>query len=241
MGMLLGILMAGVLLGLLSSLHCVGMCGPLAFAVPFGGHSRLQKAIGALVYHGARILMYVLLGLVMGLLGRGFIQWIPVQLISIVAGIILLLLGIFQLYQRKQKRSGTPSARSLFGAKWQRWMGKWLHKPGKLSLLMLGMGNGLLPCGMVYMALISSVAWVDQWWNAPLWMLGFGLGTLPAMFLLTWAGACWKWAMRSSFQAYFPHLTIAAGVLLMIRGLNLGLPFLSPLLPHANGTAIPCG
>jgi sulfite exporter TauE/SafE len=101
------------------------------------------------------------------------------------------------------------------------------------------MANGLLPCGMVYIALAATLS-LPQISQSVVFMALFGAGTLPAMMLVGYAGQMIKPDVRKSFQKAVPVFIALMGVVLILRGMNLGIPFISPELTHAAGAAINC-
>ncbi|HEX6428595.1 MAG TPA: sulfite exporter TauE/SafE family protein [Niastella sp.] len=227
---------AGVLLGLVSSFHCVGMCGPLALALPVHHLQRRHQAIAMLLYNAGRVVTYSLAGLVFGWAGRGvymagFQQWF-----SIGMGVVILALVILNHFLHSTL---TPSWVRSFHGNLQQVMGRLLQSPKHHHYLFLGMANGLLPCGMVYLAIagaLSTVA-VNQ---SVLFMASFGAGTMPAMLALSLFGMPVKLSLRRQLKKIMPFAIVCMAVLLILRGLNLGIPFVSPVLPEARQPAISC-
>src|SRR3954471_7712508 len=167
-------------LGLLSSFHCVSMCGAIAFSLPTQHLSPYKKIEGILLYNSGRIFTYSLLGMLFGIAGRqiylgGFQQWF-----SIIAGAAILITVI-------QSFLGSPVFH-LPGFKKvnqfvQKLIGRFIQKPSFSGIFTLGMANGLLPCGLVYLAITGAVA-AGSITGAATFMIAFGLGTFPALFLL---------------------------------------------------------
>lgn len=205
------------ILGLTSSLHCVGMCGPIALALPVHKRSGVGKVLGVSLYNLGRVGVYAGLGFLVG--GVGFVahmgNW--QQWLSVGAG-VLLLIGAVGSYQWWQGIA-VPG----FLKKWvlliQQNIQSRLSKQGFASLTVMGMFNGLLPCGMVYLALVSAVATTDSGSSA-LYMAAFGAGTFPAMLttalLGQWASVSW----RVAFKKMTPYLIGLAGIVLIVRGLS---------------------
>lgn len=230
------IITAGGLLGLAGSAHCVGMCGPLAMSLPVHHLSRGRQLLAMLGYHLGRVFTYSALGLAFGLAGRtfylaGFQQWF-----SVMAGIIMLLLAFYYFIG---KTNQSPKWIQAWYQPLQSLMGKLLRNTSTASFLLLGMANGLLPCGMVYMAIIGAIGL-----SAPLesafFMMMFGLGTVPAMFLLSWFGIRISLDVRMHLKRATPFIIAAMGIILILRGMNLGIPFISPVLADAPGAAASC-
>lgn len=227
---------AAGLLGLMSSAHCIGMCGPLAMALPVHHLSKPAQLLSMLLYHLGRIITYSLLGLLFGLAGRGlylagFQQWF-----SIGTGIVMLLLAVHYF-------SGRPNGYPKWVQAWylplQQLMGRLLKRTGVGSFFLLGMANGLLPCGMVYIAIIGAIGLSDPLQSAG-FMLFFGLGTFPAMFLLSWFGIRISIDVRVKLRQSVPFIIAAMGIILILRGMNLGIPFISPVLSGQMAPAAGC-
>lgn len=228
---------AGFTLGAAGSLHCVGMCGPLSLALPTHHLSKTKKILSLLLYQFGRIITYSLFGLLFGLAGRriyisGYQQWF-----SILAGILVLLLAITYFIQ---KHIIHLSFFNGFYLLVQRLIGTLLrttvNPPG---FLLLGMANGLLPCGMVYIALVSTLSFTTIPESIG-FMSMFGAGTLPAMMLAGLAGQTIKAETRQVAKRAVPYFILLMGVFLVLRGLNLGIPFISPQLPTSPAEAIIC-
>lgn len=220
-------------MGLFGSIHCAVMCGPLLFALNSQMKLSWKAVLNRILYQSARILTYGLLGFFLGMLGniatvqgwqKGF---------SITVGSILMIISAFYLFGKK------TSALARFQTKaiqpFTKYMGKWLYRPG--GSLVAGMLNGILPCGMVYMALASAMN-ADSIVNCVLFMVLFGLGTLPLLFLFSFAGSFSKSIFRRGFNRLVPFLYLLMGAWFILRGANLDIPYLSPLL-HVDG-AINC-
>lgn len=223
-------LWAAFTLGLVGSLHCAGMCGPLALALPVAGNTRFHFITGRLFYNGGRILTYCVIGAVFGLVGKslalaGFQKWV-----SLTAG-ILILAGL-----ALSTRLGTalPVTRAVVWLKAQ--LGQRLRQPGFRSLFLLGMLNGLLPCGLVYVAATAAAATSH---GSLLFMASFGLGTLPVMLGLALAGQKLRSLFNFKLQKLVPISVAVLGVLLVLRGMELGIPYISPVF-SLNGGAETC-
>ena len=106
-------------------------------------------------------------------------------------------------------------------------------------MLILGMANGLLPCGMVYLAITGAMAAGDI--NGGIgFMTAFGLGTFPAMFLLTYFGSVISLSIRNRMKRAIPFFVATMAVLLILRGLNLNIPMISPLLNNSANRVVNC-
>jgi len=229
--------LSAFLLGLISSFHCVGMCGPLAMSVPVQHLPTTQKSLSILLYHLGRIVTYSLLGLLFGILGRHiFIAGIQ-QKASIVLGSIILFVVI---YQRLFGKSFNPPFIQPFTDKLYSIIRVLWGKHSISGTYLLGMANGLLPCGMVYFAIAGALSSVSVQ-DSIVFMFLFGVGTLPLMLSVHFTGtSLLSFTVRSKVRKLVPFFLATLGVLLILRGLNLGIPFISPQLAAETGTAIPC-
>jgi uncharacterized protein len=233
---MLQILLAGFLLGTISSFHCVGMCGPLALALPVQHLSALHKSLSLFLYHLGRITVYAILGLVFGLAGRGlyltgFQQWFSIGL-----GLTML---IFLLQYLGFRNFRQPPLINKFNQRVQKHIVLLWKSPSRSSFVLLGMANGILPCGMVYLAVAGALN-VSQVSNGVLFMAMFGLGTLPPLFALSFFGSLIKLSLRNKIRQITPLIIAIMAIILILRGLNLGIPYISPLLGGARAPAVIC-
>ncbi len=219
------------MLGLAGSLHCAGMCGPLTLALPATGSGTVGFVAGRLAYNFGRITTYTALGVVIGWLGRslalaGVQRWVSMAAgIAIIAGLVL---------SHRASGAGLTAAavRQLKNA-----LGTVLRRRSISSLWTLGLLNGLLPCGMVYAAAAGAMA-TGGWLSGISYMALFGLGTLPVMLGISLSGTAIPVAMRLRLQQLVPISAAVVGVLLILRGMSLGIPYISPDL--ASGTCAHC-
>lgn len=217
------LVLAAITLGFLGSFHCIGMCGPIALALPIKRSTFLSKPKGVFLYNYGRLVTYASLGFAFGWIGKGFSFFGWQQIISIIMGInILLFTLVFKISRVKLN-----SAIADFVSGLKKKMTGLLHKKNSLSLFILGLLNGLLPCGLVYMAIAGAIASGNPYKGA-LFMAVFGWGTFPAMAAISWFNYLIGTKFRDSIRMVFPYLTSLMAILLIIRGLNLGIPFLSP-------------
>jgi sulfite exporter TauE/SafE len=206
------------LLGLVGSVHCAGMCGPLALALPVVGSRGWGFVWGRIIYNAGRVGAYITLGMVFGLAGKGlalsgFQRWL-----SISAGVLMLaglILGTGKFKMPVVRWVGFLKSR----------FGSLLKKRTYLSLLALGAINGFLPCGLVYLAATAGLASGDFWMSTG-YMAAFGLGTWPVMLGMGLLGK--RFQLRFRFQRLIPLSVVIVAMLLIVRGLSLGIPYLSP-------------
>jgi sulfite exporter TauE/SafE len=228
-------LLAAISLGFLGSFHCIGMCGPIALALPIGNLRGFTRLISVLTYNAGRIFTYAFFGLIFGGIGKTFSIFGYQQLLSIVLG-ALILLGLLLPSSFVSKFSGNTQLYSFFnGIKTK--LSKLFLKEGKKSLFIIGLLNGLLPCGLVYMAVAGAMA-AGSVLNGALFMAFFGLGTAPTMILLPLAGNSFSLSFRNKIRKTVPYMVGFMAVLLILRGLNLGIPYVSPKM-EANKTQLP--
>ena len=223
-------------MGLISSLHCVVMCGPLSFALPVGKLTSKGKTIAFLNYNLGRVVTYSMLGIIIGLAGdrARFFGW--QQFLSILTGVILLIM----LFQKYLFRTGTRSAFSSGRySVISRLVWKCSGIKGNTGFFLFGTANGLLPCGMVYFALITALN-AESVMQSVIFMFIFGTGTLPAMLALNITSYRMGVGSRLRMKKLIPWFISLVAILLIVRGMNLGLPFLSPYHKTSSGQAIYC-
>ena len=213
------------ILGLLGSFHCIGMCGPIAFALPLDRSSKSKMLFQTFLYHLGRLITYSLIGVLFGLIGRGLFLSGFQQRLSILMGIIMILsvtipVKVFNRFQI------TKPLYKLIGQLKQK-LGLYLNKKSNKSIFLIGFFNGFLPCGLVYMALMGAIASSNTFLGAT-YMFLFGLGTIPMMTLAVYAGNVLKLSLRNKIQRIIPVFVVIIGLLFILRGLGLGIPYLSP-------------
>ena len=213
----------GFLIGLLGSLHCIGMCGPIALMIPTSQNPFL-KFFQIITYNFGRVLTYSFFGLFFGLLGETFRIIEIQQYVSIGVGVILIIivLGTLFSYNKGANKANKYITKIFFPIKNK--LGKVLGKDRK-NLLAIGILNGFLPCGLIYFALAASLT-ASSIAGSIGFMAAFGLGTLPAMMgFMYFKSAINK---RINIKKVVPYALLIMGVLLVVRGMNLGIPYLSP-------------
>lgn len=229
------------ILGLVSSLHCVGMCGPLAMMVPGSrpGQSGISlRGVGLpLIYNLGRALTYGLFGLVFGLVGRGFAWFGWQQKISIALGLIILLSLVLPGLLQKANPLNHHIQNFMQGLRTR--MAKLLFRGKPGSVFAFGLLNGLLPCGMVYMALAGAMA-TGSAMEGGLFMFLFGLGTAPAMMSVSVFGGMLKQELRNKARQLYPAVIALVAILLILRGLNLDIPYISPALHLSHTSPVQC-
>lgn len=231
-----GMVVTALMLGLLGSAHCIGMCGPLALAVPSPGHSIAARIGSAMALNAGRVLTYALLGAAFGMFGRGLQLAGLQQVVSIALGVLIL---IALLAPRVLRIVRIGQVAGGFVIRMQGLMASQLRRTSPEGLFFSGMLNGLLPCGLVYLAAAGAIA-QDGWAAGALFMALFGLGTWPALVGLKISGSYAGPSLRASLRKITPYAYALMGFLFILRGMDLGIPFISPDLPEPNSNAIDC-
>jgi sulfite exporter TauE/SafE len=231
------LLIAAISLGLLGSFHCIGMCGPIALALPVHQYSYFKKYLGILLYNLGRVTTYTFLGVVFGLLGQSFFIGGFQQIVSISIGILLLLSVVLT----KTKWFKTPSFGFLYSFinKVKLHLGNLFSRKGLHFLFFIGLLNGLLPCGLVYLGIAGAIA-TGNYFKGAEFMFYFGIGTVPIMFAVAFLGQFINLKFRNNIRHAMPYVVSIMAVLLIVRGLNLGIPYLSPQFEKSSNTVSCC-
>ena len=212
------------LFGLLGSFHCVGMCGPIAFMLPIDRTSRVKSIVQTSLYHFGRIFSYATMGAIFGLLGKGFYFFGLQQQLSIAVGVLMILSIVLpKVFQKipiaKPIIKLTNSVKNNLGAS--------LKKKETPTFFTIGFLNGLLPCGLVYMAIFGALT-SSTFYEGALYMALFGLGTVPLMTAVVLIGNVTSVINRRRIQQLIPIVVVVIGLFFVMRGLGLGIPFVSP-------------
>lgn len=218
-------ILSGFILGLASSLHCVGMCGPIVLALNRVSGLKQNGWARLSLYHGGRVSTYITLGLLAGLLGLGVRIGGWQQWLSIASGVMVL--AVYFL-----PRTGWFKGKSINFQPITSRISQQMQKRTLLSSAITGMLNGLLPCGMVYVAVAGSLAGTSMWQSAG-FMAMFGLGTTGALVAVSLGGG-WLGQRLGKMSPYvIPTFVCIIGCLFILRGLGLGIPFVSPAVGHS--------
>jgi sulfite exporter TauE/SafE len=215
----------GLVVGVLGSLHCVGMCGPLAMALPPAGRTRPAYFWGRVVYNFGRVITYAFLGTLFGLAGKTFVLAGAQRWLSIGVGVAILLAVL--IGPRWGAKLAAARAIQLPVAWLKTRLARLLHRHSAASLLAIGILNGFLPCGLVYVALAGAAATGHPVTGAA-YMAAFGVGTFALMLPVSLAGKVLQTRLRLNLQRAIPIALIALAALFILRGLSLGIPYLSP-------------
>ncbi|MBU6169330.1 MAG: sulfite exporter TauE/SafE family protein [Bacteroidetes bacterium] len=211
------------LIGLAGSVHCVGMCGPLALAIPGASKDKgFTFFLRTIAYQISRISGYGVLGLIVGFFSQGM-QFTGVQpYFSLLSGILLLFLGFFGIIPEVNAFSKYPIIQH-FQVKINRIIGTVMTNEHFSTPFVLGFLNAMLPCGMIYIALGTGLS-SGNMSEAALYLISFGLGTLPLMFMVSISGQFLSLQMRRSWQKAIPIIFMISGIILIYKGMNIDLP-----------------
>ena len=211
--------------GLISSLHCIGMCGPIALMLPVDQNNSAKKASQTLTYHLGRLVAYSSIGLFFGLVGKGLYIAGLQQQMSVVIGIAMILVVSIPEKMFAKYNFSKPVFKII--SKVKQHLGAQFKNKSYKSLFTIGLLNGYLPCGMVYVALFGAIAMQSASLGV-FYMLLFGLGTVPMMSLVVYVNSFITVSFRNKVQRAIPYVAVAVGCLFILRGLGLGIPYLSP-------------
>lgn len=215
------LLWSAFLIGLTGSLHCVGMCGPIVLAVPNQGKSHYSRFTRLLLYHGGRIFSYALLGLLVGSLGWGVRLANAQGSLAIITGILIISIAILQLDFSRKLENNSLMSRWQFSVRQQ--FARLFKRHDLSATLGMGMVNGLLPCGLVYLAIITAIN-ANAPWQGALYMLLFGLGTVPLLIAVSIGGHGLSLKLGTYRRPLQRIFLVLVGGFFLWRGLNFYLP-----------------
>jgi sulfite exporter TauE/SafE len=233
--MIAALLLAGFSIGIVGSFHCVGMCGPIALSLPVYDIPSWKKIAFIVLYNAGRVAAYTLLGILFGVVGMQFFLGGYQQVLSVSLGILILIFLFF---------SGLSSSNFSFINRFtgfiKKMLGNLLRNEKKFyTYILIGFLNGFLPCGLVYVAIAGAVA-TGSILNSALFMAAFGMGTFPIMFAVTVLGKYISLQWRNHMKRAVPVFIGVMAVLLILRGLNLGIPFISPEMNSTPAGTVSC-
>jgi len=202
--------------------HCIGMCGGIviAYSRKVDTHwSAFMQGFAHLVYSFGRITTYVMLGAIFGAIG-GVAQFngYTTAALTIMAGIFMILAGLSLLGKLEFL---TKLEHSFSGSKWyQEAFRQVLRSKSLYSFYILGLLNGLLPCGLVYFFAVTAASTGSPVWGA-LVMLIFGLSTIPALFSLGFfTQLLTKSSLRKVMMNLASIIVILFGLYTIYRGID---------------------
>lgn len=203
-------------IGFFGSFHCIGMCGPIALALPGAGQSTFKLLIGRALYNIGRVFTYAFLGAVFGVIGHsialaGFQKGLSIALgIAIISSVVIK----SRFFNSIKRKLGTNS----FYGQLKKLISSRFKKSGLSTLFTIGILNGLLPCGFVYIGLAGSLT-TGSIAGGSIYMALFGLGTFPAMMAMSLAPGLFSISLRRRINSAIPLLAVLFGAYLIYRGL----------------------
>lgn len=218
-------LWSAFIFGLLGSFHCVGMCGPIAFMLPVDRSNSFRKITQIATYHFGRILSYSSIGLFFGWIGKGLYIFGFQQQLSIAIGILMIVVILIPVRIFNTYNFSKPIYKIISNIKSS--LGQALKKKSADTFLTIGFLNGFLPCGLVYMAVFASLA-MPSTTDSILYMALFGFGTIPLMTTAIYIGKFLNASVKQHIQKAIPVFVVFIGLLFILRGLGLGIPYVSP-------------
>ncbi|PJE39978.1 MAG: hypothetical protein CUR32_10790 [Flavobacterium sp.] len=218
-------LYTAIIFGLISSLHCIGMCGPIAMMLPVDHKNPSKKALQVLIYHLGRLTSYGILGLAFGLLGRGFYMAGIQQQLSIAVGVGMIVLAVVPEKILANYNFSKPVYRLITRIKSS--LGAQFKRKTPDAFFTIGLFNGLLPCGLVYAALFGAIAMQNVTLGIA-YMILYGLGTIPMMSAVVYVSSLLSMPFRNQLQRVVPIVTVVIGVLFVLRGMGLDIAYISP-------------
>ena len=218
-------LWSSLIFGLLGSFHCMGMCGPIAFMLPVDRSHSTKKVVQISVYHLGRLISYAIIGLLFGVIGKGLYLFGIQQQLSIAIGILMIIFVVVPAHVFYKYNFSRPVYK--FISKIKSALGKSLKKKTTDTFLTIGFLNGFLPCGLVYMAVFASLT-MQNLAHSSIYMILFGLGTIPLMTTAIYFGKFLNTTIKQRIQKAIPVFVVVIGLLFILRGLGLGIPYISP-------------
>lgn len=218
-------LLSAFIFGLLGSFHCVGMCGPIAFLLPLDRKNNTKRVMQLLSYHLGRLLTYSVLGLIFGIIGKSLNLFGFQQQLSIIIGILMITVIVIPTRVFNRYNFSKPLYKLV--GKVKKAMGSELKKKSPGTFFTIGYLNGLLPCGLVYMAIFGALG-TGNAWEGSLYMIIFGLGTIPLMTTAIYLGNFLTTSVKQYILKTIPVFVVVIGMLFILRGLGLGIPYVSP-------------
>jgi uncharacterized protein len=215
---ILDLFLVSFMLGILGSFHCASMCGPLVLGV--FNKRFLTHPWQYFTYHLGKIVAYAIIGGSIGLIGATFHIFMSQQRVSILTGISLLLYFVWSKIAMKDSMS---SKVQTYYTRFRRFF----EKAPWPKYYLFGFLSGFLPCGLVYVAATSAIS-TGHVSLSILWMVFFGLGTIPSLSLVLILRNKMASQFQFLFQKLYQNIIFILAVLLILRGLNLGIPYLSP-------------
>jgi sulfite exporter TauE/SafE len=222
-------ILAGLVIGFIGSFHCIGMCGPIALALPVPGSNNFRFFMGRIIYNLGRILSYALMGIFFGFIGQKLVIYGFQQILSISLGVFILIIVFIPAKIRNKIIVSNIVQKLLIPLKAS--IESLFKKKSYPSFFSIGFLNGFLPCGFVYAGLAGAVS-TGSAFNGMMFMIFFGLGTFPAMFAVSIFSKFIKLDLRKKLSRLIPVFAVFLAMLFIMRGMNLGIPFVSPKMSN---------
>jgi hypothetical protein len=215
------------------------MCGPIAMMLPVDRNNPTKKVTQIITYHIGRLTAYGTIGLIFGLVGKGFFMAGIQQNLSIFIGAAMI--AVILIPEKTFAKYNFSKPVFVLISKLKATLGSQFRNKSYKSLFTIGLLNGFLPCGMVYVALFGAIAMQNAGFGV-LYMVLFGLGTVPMMSSVIYINSYLTLPIRNKIQKVIPYVAVLIGVLFILRGLGLGIPYVSPsntslfiqATPHCN-------
>jgi len=220
-----GILITALTFGAITSFHCAGMCGPIAVALPLKNETIVSRFLSTILYNLGKALTYGFLGAIFGLFGQGLAIGGLQQWVSIIMGSVMVISILFPALFKNRFEVERFSFR--FVGKLKVKLGSLFTKKTYTALFLIGILNGLLPCGPVYAALAGSIA-TGNIITGALFMFAFGIGTMPMLITISIVGNVISLNLRKRIAKLIPVTVVLIGLLFILRGMGLGIPYISP-------------
>jgi hypothetical protein len=201
------------------------MCGPIAMMLPVDRTNQAKKTLQIFTYHLGRLSAYGTIGFLFGLLGKGFSIAGIQQELSIFLGVAMIIIVLVPERFFMNYNFSRPIFTVISKIKTS--LGSQFKNKSYQSLFTIGVLNGFLPCGMVYVALFGAVAMQSPSFGV-LYMILFGLGTVPMMSSVVYLNSILTLSVRNKIQKIIPYVGVCIGILFILRGLGLGIPYVSP-------------
>lgn len=224
------------LMGLLGSLHCAVMCGPIVLGLPLKQSGNWHTFGQIFLYQVGRVLAYTLLGIGIGIVGSSLKFYANQEALGILIGLVLILFSFFHL--SGNYLTGVQKLQIKLVGPISRLMGQVFKLP--FWAFFAGFLNGLIPCGIVYLALAAALNQASIK-DAGFFMFLFGVGTTPLMFFVSIGGVYLKKYVKFNTQRIIPWFMLFMGVLFVLRGMDLDIPFFSPAKHFTYGNTNSCG
>jgi sulfite exporter TauE/SafE len=201
------------------------MCGPIAMMLPVDRNNQAKKVSQIITYHLGRLFAYSTIGFIFGMLGKGFLLAGMQQKMSIFIGIAMILIILIPEKVVANYNFSKPIFKVI--SKIKTTLGSQFKNKSYKSLFTIGLLNGFLPCGMVYVALFGAIAMQSPTLGI-LYMALFGLGTVPMMSSIVYLNSFLSIPVRNKIQKAIPYVAVFIGIVFILRGLGLGIPYISP-------------